>query len=157
MTSRSSEGKVAEMGTVTPVELWGRKNTRLEGRYNAHLCWPGGTLETRGPSSITDPACPFSPWTSVRHPNGLCEVVLAALCRTCPLVRFGPQDMTVLSGTKKCLFSAWLWSHGDIESSLPQYPNIINPGAQPCYFQDRCKLEGGTQQGTRYFYFIPFR
>lgn len=85
-----AKGKMAEMGTVTPLGLWKRKHTHSEGRFDAHPCWPGGTLETRRSENITDLACPFSTCTSVRHPKRPYEVVLASVCHTCYLVSFRP-------------------------------------------------------------------
>lgn len=105
----SSEGKVAETGTVTPMELWGRKSTCLEGRCIAQPCWPGGTLETRRSSNITDPACPSSTWTlSVTSQWAGCTRSSLLPCVTpVNLVSFRPPDITVLNGTEKCLF-LWL-------------------------------------------------
>lgn len=66
------------------------KETYSEGRFDAHPCWPGGTLETRRSENITDLACPFSTCTSVRHPKRPYEVVVASLCHTCYLVSCRP-------------------------------------------------------------------
>lgn len=60
-----AKGKMAEMGKSTPLGLWGKKHTQSEGRFDAHPCWPGGTLETRRSENIRDLAGPFSAWTSV--------------------------------------------------------------------------------------------
>lgn len=87
--SWSSKGKVAEMGTVTPVVLWGRKkylarNTVLTSGSQEAL-WKVGGLRA------TSDSPPFSTWTSLCLPNGLYEFVTTPRCHTCHLASFRPS------------------------------------------------------------------
>lgn len=51
----SSEGKVAVMGTVTPVALWGRKILGVVWRYSAPQWWPEGMLGSQTQLGLSPP------------------------------------------------------------------------------------------------------